>query len=230
MGSIMDTRYINQIEVLVNLFTIDNGKLKILLFRKLEDPYKGYWMLPSNLLMTSETIEECAEATMDEMVGLKNIFMKQCNVFSKIDRLPNDRILANSLIALIDKESLMVKREPRKYYESAWFSIEEIPKMVYDHGIILEDSINYLRHELNNVEILKILFPSDFTLPELQVVYEQVLNTKLDRRNFRKKLVNLGLIVDTGDKTGGKTGRPAILYRFSTDKTKNQLFELQILT
>lgn len=226
----MDTRYINQIEVLVNLFTIDNGKLKILLFRKLEDPYKGYWMLPSNLLMTSETIEECAEATMDEMAGLKDIFMKQCNVFSKIDRLPNERILANSLIAIIDKESLTMKREPRKYYESAWFSIEEVPKMVYDHGMILEDSINYLRHELNNVEILKILFPSDFTLPELQVVYEQVLNTKLDRRNFRKKLVNLGLIIDTGYKTGGKTGRPAILYRFSSEKTKNQLFELQILT
>lgn len=220
----MDTRYINQIEVLVNLFTIDNGKLKILLFRKLEDPYKGYWMLPSNLLMTSETIEECAEATIDEMVGLKDIYMKQCNVFSKIDRLPNDRILANSLIALIDKESLVMKREHRKYYESAWFSIEEVPKMVYDHGLILEDAINYLRHELNNLDMLKILFPSDFTLPELQVVYEQILGVELDRRNFRKKLVNLELVIDTGYKTGGKTGRPAKLYRFNLEKTKDQLF------
>ena len=68
----MDNRYINQIEVLVNLFTIDKGKLKILLFRRDEEPFKGYWMLPSNLLMVSETIEDCAKDTINEMAGLTN--------------------------------------------------------------------------------------------------------------------------------------------------------------
>ena len=102
----MDNRYINQIEVLVNLFTISKGKLNVLLFRKEEEPFKGYWMLPSNLLMITETIEECAKYTINEMAGIENIYLKQCNVFSKIDRLPNDRILGNSLIGLVDNQTL----------------------------------------------------------------------------------------------------------------------------
>lgn len=210
----MDERYINQIEVLVNLFTIDKGKLKILLFRKEAEPFKGYWMLPSNLLMTKETIFECANDTIKEMSGITEFYLKQCNIFSKIDRLPGDRILANSLIGLIDSQTLMIKREKANTYESAWFPIEETPKMVYDHGNILDDAIKCLRKELTSVELLKKLFPSDFTLPELQIVFEQILNKELDRRNFRKKFINSEVLDDTGEKNTMKYGRPAKLYRF----------------
>ena len=219
----MDNRYINQIEVLVNLFTISKGKLNVLLFRKEEDPFKGYWMLPSNLLMVSETIEECARYTIDEMAGLNDIYLKQCNVFSKIDRLPNDRIVANSLIGLIDNQTLLLKKIKRNY-ESAWFPIDEVPKMVYDHGDILKDTICFLRKELTNIELLKKLFPSDFTMPELQNIFEEILGKKLDRRNFRKKIINLDILEDTGDKNNIKNGRPAKLYRFKEVENNIDIF------
>lgn len=219
----MDNRYINQIEVLVNLFTISKGKLNVLLFRKEEDPFKGYWMLPSNLLMVSETIEECARYTIDEMAGLNDVYLKQCNVFSKIDRLPNDRIVANSLIGLIDNQTLLLKKVKRNY-DSAWFPINELPKMVYDHGDILKDTIGYLRKELTNVELLKKLFPSDFTMPELQAVFEEILGKELDRRNFRKKIINLDILEDTGDKNNIKNGRPAKLYRFKEIENNIDIF------
>lgn len=224
MGDSMniDIRYINQIEVLVNLFTIDNGQLKVLLIRKETEPFKGYWILPSNLLMTTETIEECAEATVLEFCGITNIYLKQCNVFSRIDRLPNDRIVANSLIGLIDKETLLLKKQ-KTSYETVWFPVDEIPKMVYDHGDILKDAVCFLRTILNDTEVLKVLFPSDFTMPELQIVYEQILGKKLDRRNFRKKMLYYDLLEETGDKTANKMGRPAKLYRFK-DFDKKQLF------
>ncbi len=222
MSDDMDSRYINQIEVLVNLFTVDKGKLKVLLVRKEEEPFKGYWMLPSNLLMTTETIEECAKDTILEFSGITNIYLKQCNVFSKIDRLPNDRIIANSLIGLIDSETLLLKKK-KSQFEDVWFGVEEIPKMVYDHGDILRDAIEYLRHTLNDTEMLKKLFPSDFTMPELQIVYEQILNKKLDRRNFRKKMLHYDLLEETGDKNNNKMGRPAKLYHFK-DFDKKQLF------
>lgn len=212
----IDRRYINQIEVLVNAFTIDKNKLKVLLIRRFEEPFKGYWMLPSNLLMTTETIEECAKDTVDEYLGVSDIYLKQCNVFSKIERLPNDRIVANSLIGLIDKESLLLKKKKTEY-EGVWFPIDEIPKMVFDHADILKDAVNYLKQQLRNLEILKVLFPSDFTLPELQSVYEQILEKKLDRRNFRKKMLNFDLLEDTGDKNNNKNGRPAKLYRFKEE-------------
>lgn len=223
MGEKMDNRYINQIEVLVSLFTISKGKLNVLLFRKEEEPFKGYWMLPSNLLMTTETIEECAKYTINEMAGIEDVYLKQCNVFSKIDRLPNDRIIGNSLIGLVDNQTLLLKKHKRNF-ESAWFPINELPKMVYDHGDILKDTIIYLRKELTNVELLKKLFPSDFTMPELQAVFEEILDKKLDRRNFRKKIINLNILEDTGDKNNIKNGRPAKLYRFKELENNIDIF------
>lgn len=212
----IDKRYINQIEVLVNIFTIDRNSLKIFLVRRNEEPFKGYWMLPSNLLMTSETIEDCALDTSKEYLGIDDIYLKQSNIFSKVDRLPNDRIIANSLIGLIDKESLRLKKKNTDY-EGVWFPIEEIPKMVFDHADILKDTINNLKYNLRNIKMLKVLFPSDFTLPELQVIYEQILGFKLDRRNFRKKLLNLDILENTGYKNSGKNGRPAVLYKFKDE-------------
>lgn len=219
----MDNRYINQVEVLVNLFTVDKGKLNVLLFRREEDPFKGYWTLPSNLLMTTETIEECAIDTINEMAGLTDVYLKQCNVFSKIDRLPNDRIIANSLIGLIDNQTLLLKKQSRNY-ESAWFPIDELPKMVYDHGDILKDSIMFLRKQLTDIELLTKLFPSDFTMPELQNLFEELLGKELDRRNFRKKIINLDILEDTGDKNNIKNGRPAKLYRFKNIKDTVNIF------
>lgn len=218
----LDRRYINQIEVITSIFTIDKNKLKVFLIKREQEPFKGYWMLPSNLLMTSETVEDCADETVLEYLGIKGVYLKQCNLFSKIDRLPNDRILANSLIGLIDRESLIIRKK-NTGYEGVWFPIEEVPKMIFDHADILKDAISYLKKELTNQEMLKILFPSDFTLPELQTVYEQILNKKLDRRNFRKKIMNLDIIEDTGYKNNPTNGRPAKLYKFR-DKDYSVMF------
>lgn len=214
----IDTRYINQIEVIINLFTMDKSKLRVLLIKRDIEPYKGYWMLPSNLLMTSETIPSCASDTALEFIGISDIDFKQCNVFSQIDRLPNDRIVANSLIGIVDKETLKLKRKNTSY-EGVWFPIDEIPKMVFDHADILNDAILYLKSQLNNTEMLKKLFPSDFTMSELQNLYEQILDKKLDRRNFRKKIINL--VENTEEKINNTNGRPATLYRFKDENIEN---------
>lgn len=211
----IDKHYINQIEVVTNIFTVENGKIKVLLFRKIEEPFRGYWMLPSNLLMTSETIEECASDTIYQFVGLRDLYLKQSKIFSKIDRLPGARILANSLICLVDFDTIMYNQNKKESSESAWFDINEIPKMIYDHGTILESAVNDLRSLLvNDYDMIKMLYPKDFTLPELQLTYEHLLNKKLDRRNFRKKLINLNILEDTMDKNNKTNGRPAKLYCF----------------
>ena len=217
VGDYMDVRYRNQIEVLVSLFTFDKGKLKVLLLRRDVEPFKGYWILPNNLLMTTETIEECAKDTLNETVGLTDIYLKQSNVFSKIDRLPNERIIANALIGLVDSQTLYFKRN-NSNYESAWFPIDELPKMAYDHMDILNDTIEKLKKELKDIEVLKKLFSSDFTIPELQKIYEIILDRNLDRRNFRKKIMKSGIIEATGDKNTNRTGRPAELYYFVDQK------------
>lgn len=213
--------YINQIEIVTSLFTVEKGKIKVLLFSKQDEPYKGYWMLPSNLLMTTETVEECASETIYEFSGLKDVYLIQNSIFSDIHRLPGARILANSLIGMIDIET--VKEETKKTsLDGSWFDIHEIPKMVYDHGDIVLDAITSLKKQLlQNDYLMKKFYPHEFTLPELQSTYEHLLNKPLDRRNFRKKWLHLNLLEDTMDQNTKTNGRPARLYCFKENLKEN---------
>lgn len=209
----IDTRYINQLEIIINLFTIENGMIKILLLKRTEEPFKNYWFLPSNLLMTSETIEECAKATVYEYTNFEYIDLIQCNIFSQIDRLPNERIIANSLIGIVPNIVLNHHRY-RKNIECEWFPINDIPKTVYDHAKIIEDAITFLKKQICDHHLIQNFLEEDFTLPELQSIYECAYGKKLDRRNFRKRMLATGKIIDSGEKVKKETGRPPRLYHF----------------
>ena len=209
----IDTRYINQLEIIINLFTIENGMIKILLLKRTEEPFKNYWFLPSNLLMTSETIEECAKATVYEYTNFEYIDLIQCNIFSQIDRLPNERIIANSLIGIVPNIVLNHHRY-RKNIECKWFPINDIPKTVYDHTKIIEDAITFLKKQICDHHLIQNFLEEDFTLPELQSIYECAYGKKLDRRNFRKRMLATGKIRDSGEKVKKETGRPPRLYHF----------------
>ena len=213
----VDMKYMNELEVLINLFTIDkDGILKILLIRRDMDPYRGYWMLPTSLLLSNETIEECANEALYDWVGLKDVHLEQCNVYSNLNRIPVERVIGNSLVGIVDIQTFEWKRKKRND-ELVWFPVNEIPKVVYDHFEAIEDAVKYIRKRLKNINYLKNLFPSDFSLPELQLLYEQVLGHSLDRRNFRKKIMNMDVLDDTGDKNELTNGRPAKLYKFKSD-------------
>lgn len=219
-----DSNYLNMMEVLLNIFTIDKGTLKILLFKKNTDPYKGYWMLPSSLLFSNETVVSCALDTSKNMVGLDELYLENCALYSDLDRVPDRRIIGYSMIGLVDSATANFKRNEIAGFESAWFECGTIPKTVTDHADIIADATDRVFDEILKGKVLRVLFPSDFTLPELQKVYEQILNKSLDRRNFRKKILNLGIIEPTGEKNDHATGRPANLYRFKEEFEFKNLF------
>ena len=216
--------YNNYLETLISIFTIDKGDLKVLLLRKKTEPYKGYWILPGNALRNDETLEDNVTDAVLDKTGLLSVYIEQCYTFSNIDRDPDGRVIATSFIGLVDSKSVEIKREERPEYETAWFSVSELPKLGYDHETILARNVEYLKKKIINSNVLKSLFPSDFTLPELQNVYEQILGKKLDRRNFRKKFIGLDLIEDTLEKNTGFNGRPAKLYRFKDEIKEINLF------
>lgn len=209
----------NKIEVLINLFTFDKGEIKVLLFKKQDEPFKGYWMLPSNLMLSKETLEECANETLKERIGVTDIYKETCDVFSDTDRIPETRIVGISVLGIIDTVKANMTFDIKD--EAEWFNINNIPKTIYDNGLIIEKSVDKLKKELLNTKMLKIFFPSDFTLPELQKLFEQILNKQLDRRNFRKKILKLDIIEDTLEKNISMTGRPAKLYRFKNIEDKD---------
>ena len=212
------------VETLISIFTVEKSNLKVLLMKKQTNPYKGYWILPNSIVSNQETIEENVSNTIESKLNLGDIYLEQNHVFSKLDRDQEERVVGVSYIGLVDHVTADLKLENISGVELAWFNISDIPKMGYDHEDIVRDAITYLRKILVNSRILKNLFPSDFTLPEIQKVYEQILDRKLDRRNFRKKFINLGLVSDTGYKNEGSNGRPGKLYRFNDEIRERDLF------
>ena len=216
--------YSLMIETLIGIFTVDKGKIKMLMIRKKTEPYKGYWILPGEVLDKKETLEDNITDVVCDKLGLPTMYIEQCYTFSSLNRHLDNRVLATAFIGLIDNITLVLKKQERDDIELEWFDINSIPKTGYDHDKIINKLVEYLKKRIINSNILKILFPSDFTLPELQKVYEQILNVNIDRRNFRKKLINLGYVIDTGDVNEGYMGRPAKLYRFNDELEERNLF------
>ncbi len=212
------------IETSVGIFTIDNGKVKILLIRKKTEPYKGYWVLPTRTLELEETLDENIDKLIYNVLSLENVHKEQCYTFSELNRTIDDRRVNVAYLSLIDIQTSKLLSEENENMEIGWFWIKELPKMGYDHDEIINKLTSFFRERIVNSNILKTLFPSDFSLPELQKIYEQIFDIELDRRNFRKKFINSDLIEYTGYKNEGVTGRPAKLYRFKEQTKEKELF------
>ncbi len=217
----MEKSYSNVLETLLLIYAADGGELKIYLKKKADEPYKGYWTLPSAPLDSETTLEENGEKIYEDTTGLKEPFMKQALTFSDLKRHSDARIIGQTFIVVTDKTLTDIKKEGS---ENAWFEVNELPKLGFDHEHIIKTVTKMVKDQIatNHDDILLAFFQSDFTLPELQHFYESVLGVAIDRRNFHKKFVGQGLVHDTGFKTSRNTGRPGTLYRFNPDKMKGK--------
>ncbi len=212
----MAKSYYNVIEVLVNICAVDNGKLKIFLKHKKNDPYKGYWLLPGDILSNDQTLEKSADNTVITSTNLPSLFLIEGKTFSNLDRDPLERIIACTFTSLTVKSLI---HNP----EMEWFEVNDLPKMAYDHEMIAKENIKELKRQIitNQNNILLKLFPHDFTLSELQHFFEYVMDKKLDRRNFRKKLIDNKIVLETGEKIS-TAGRPSKLYVFNKGDGSNE--------
>ena len=211
--------YYNILETIVLIYAADEGKLKIYLKKKQDDPYKGYWILPCAPLDNQTTLEENAHKIYENMTNLNETVMFQNKIFSNLDRNPNNRIIGVSFVAITDKNLTDMKKEDN---DKAWFDVEELPKLGFDHAEIIEKVSKEVKKQIvsNYNDMFLSFFPSDFTLPELQNFYENVLGKPIDRRNFHKKFVNQELVYDP-------TGHARLMDYFA--KTKREMTENNLL-
>ncbi len=213
------------IHVISTLFTVDNGEVKILLIRRSNNPYNGYWALPGGALYNNELLLDGAVRELREKTGLSNISLEQIGIFDRLDRSNLMRMIGISFLGVIDIERLKLERITNKTIDADYFSINNIPEeLAYDHREIIDDSLNKLKDKIVNSNILNNLFPDGFTLPELQDTYETVLNKKFDRRNFRKKLLGMDIIYDTNKSKRFKGNKPAKLYKFKDEIDNKNVF------
>lgn len=207
----MDTKnklYKNQgIHVISTIFTVEKGNVKVLLIKRKNEPYKDMWALVGGALYNNEDIEAGMYREIKEKTGIEDVTLYFNNVFGKVDRSPIMRMVALNYIGVMKLDKNTLTNEDAK-----WFLITDIPKLAYDHNEILNSALEKLKELILNTSILKSLFPSDFTLPELQKTYEIILNKKLDRRNFRRKV--LYMLTLTGKEKIFEGTKPAKLYKY----------------
>ncbi len=207
--------YKNQgIHVVLSLFTVEDGIFKVFLIKRKNPPFKKKWILIGGACYNNEDVDTAMKRELYEKTRIKNVVFEQCGVFSRPDRSPVCRMIAISYIGVIDINRVKYLKETEKTEDADWFSIDRVPPLGYDHDEILAKSIEVLRQKIFDSDILKNLFPKNFTLPSLHKAYESILGKQIDRRNFRKYLLQREIIKDTGlyeEKTGRK---PSKLYEF----------------
>ncbi len=200
------------------IFTVRDGKLYILLIQ-MKEKFAGQWALPGGLIHNFESLDEAAKRILKEQTSVTNEYLEQLYTFSHTKRDPFGRVVSTAYFSLISDESVRLKTTP-KYADVRWWEISKLPKLAYDHHEIVAKAKHRLENKIAYSNIAWSLLPDKFTLTELQVVYEAILGRKLDKRNFRKKLLNLDIIKATEETTKSEAHRPARLYQFKDKKPK----------
>jgi 8-oxo-dGTP diphosphatase len=198
------------------VFGFDDSELKVLLIERGLEPFKGRWALPGGFVRTEETLDEAALRELKEETGLTNVFLEQLYSFGSVNRDPRERVVSVAYYALVKLANSRAKAATDAA-DAQWFPVSRTPKLAFDHAEILSTALARLKGKVRYQPIGFELLPARFTLAQLQHLYEAALETPLDKRNFRKKVISFGLLVPLDEYTEG-IGRPAQLFRFDTAK------------
>jgi 8-oxo-dGTP diphosphatase len=199
------------------VFGMDDEDLKVLLIERGLPPFEGEWALPGGFIHVDETVDDAARRELQEETGLDKIFLEQLYTFSGLDRDPRERVISIAYYALVNLVDHRVKAATDAR-EAAWFSVDDTPTLAFDHAQILNVALERLRGKLGYQPIGFELLPPKFALSQLQHLYEVVLECELDKRNFRKKVLATGLLVETREVQQDVAHRAAHLYRFDERK------------
>ena len=199
------------------VFGFDDGALKVLLIRRGIAPYQNRWALPGGFVRPEETLDAAARRELQEETGLREIYLEQLYTFGAITRDPRERVVSVAYFALVRRaEHLPLAATDAA--EAAWYEVEAVPKLAFDHAEILALALVRLRGKIRWQPVGFELLPKNFTLTQFQALYEAILGRALDKRNFRKKLLALELLVSLDEFTTVASRRPAQLFRFDHRK------------
>lgn len=195
------------------VFGLDEDDLKILLIQRDISPFEGEWALPGGFIRVGESLNDCARRELEEETGLKNVFLEQLYSFGEADRDPREHIVTIAYYALVN----LIEHPPQAATDArnaAWFALDDLPELAFDHNQILTKALERLRGKVRYQPIGFELLPEKFTLSQLQALYEIILESRIDKRNFRKKVTKLGILIETNEVEQDVAHRAARLYRF----------------
>lgn len=199
------------------VFGLDEDDLKVLLIRRDLAPYRGRWALPGGFVHLDETLDEAVRRELEEEAGVRAVFLEQLYTFGALERDPRERVVSVAYYALTRLSSHSLRADTDAS-DAGWFSVDDPPALAFDHDQILEVALERLRAKVTYQPIGFELLPPKFTLSQLQRLYEIILETPFDKRNFRKKILGMGLLEELEEVQKDVAHRAARLYRF--DKAK----------
>lgn len=198
------------------IFGLDRDQLKILLVRQTDPMHEGKWALPGGWIRYDENLRDAAYRLLEDLTGIKQLYLEQLKTFGRVSRFPNDRVVTVAYYALVSAENYLLVAG-QSAADVSWFNANELPALVYDHADIIAYGLKFLRHQIRHQPIGFNLLPEKFTLLQLQALYEAILNTKLDKPNFRRKIMKMNLLTPCDEKQQGVPHRAANLYRFDPE-------------
>lgn len=203
------------------IFGFDRGELKLLIHKRRFDPAKGQWSLFGGFLKPDESLEDAAGRILQELTGLEQVYMEQLQSYGEINRDPAGRVISVAYYALIPvhKYSAAYSRQ----YGATWVSVKERPGLIMDHDQMVEKGLMRLQRRASTEPIGFELLPQKFTFPQLQALYEAIFRSKLDKRNFRKKILSMDVLLKLEEKDKSNSRKGAYLYRFDKRKYKKLL-------
>ncbi|MFN8353588.1 MAG: NUDIX domain-containing protein [Spirosomataceae bacterium] len=202
------------------IFGFDGDEIKLLLIKRNFEPEKGKWSLMGGFVHDDEDLEVGAKRILYDLTGLSDIYVEQLQTFGRVHRDPVERTLSVVFFALInihdhDEESV-------RTHHASWVSLMNRPALIFDHEQMVALALERLRYKAALHPIGFELLPEKFTIPQLQKLYEAIYSMKLDRRNFSRKILSTGLLIDTGEKNEHSTTKKAILYRLNKERYQQQ--------
>ena len=201
----------------VVIFTIRDQQLNVLLVKRKNAPFKGKWALPGGFVGIGEALEACAQRELAEETGVEGVYLEQLYTFGKPKRDPRERVISVAYFALVPSAKLRL-RAATDATAVDWFAINDQPKLAFDHQEILDMAHQRLVAKLDYSTIAFQFMAKEFTLSELQVVYETILQQELDKRNFRKWVLAMETVEETGNEHREGPHRPAKLYRVKNSR------------
>ncbi len=195
-------------------FRILDGGIQILIGKVTSgnNKYKGCWAHIGGLVKVHENADESTERLLREKAGITKIYKEQLYTFSDVNRDPRGRVVSVAYIALTNSDSIQNLKDANT--ETKWEYIHSVSKLAYDHDMILRVALNRLKSKIIYTDIARYFISEEFTLSDLQKIYEVVLEKSIDKRNFRKRILALSILKNTKHKIKKGVMRPALLYRF----------------
>lgn len=201
------------VSVDVIIFGFDQKKLKVLIGRRQMDPGRGEWSLYGGFVSATESIDEAADRTLQDLTGLRHLYIRQLGAFGAVERDPGERVISIAYYALInvaDYDERLLQE-----HNVQWIDVNHLPLLYSDHNEMVRQALHRMRQKIRTEPISFRLLPPLFTLTQLQQLYEAVMGEEVDKRNFRKRVKEMDFIEKTELIDKAHSRRGAALYRFN---------------